>query len=363
MNVAIVYDRVNKWGGAERVLLELNKIFPDAPLYTSLYAPNKASWASVFKVKTSFLQKLKFLRDKHEVLGVLMPIAFESFDFSKFDLVISVTSEAAKGVLTLPHTKHVCICLTPTRYLWSDYEKYFNNTLFKIISYPAVTYLKFWEKIAIKRPDGVIAISENIKEKILKYYGVNSTVIYPPASSILDMKKITFPKDKDYFLVVSRLVPYKRIDIVVEAATKLNVPLIVIGRGVEGEELKKVAGKNVKFKEFVSDDLLRGYYKNAKALIYPSDEDFGIGMVEAQIHGLPVIAFNKGAAKEIVIEGKTGTLFKEQSVISLIGKLKNFSKDRYNEKDCYDNGMRFSNLFFRKKLKSYIDDIIINSNI
>ncbi len=362
MNVAIVYDRVNKWGGAERVLLELHKMFPDAPLYTSLYSPNKARWASVFSVRTTFLQRIKLLRDKHEILAIFMPIAFESLDFSKYDLVISVTSESAKGIITGPFTKHICICLTPTRYLWSDYEKYFNSSFFIIISSPFVSYLKYWDKIAIRRPDKVIAISENIKRKIKKYYAIDSDVIYPPSSSILDEKKVTLPPEKDYFLVVSRLVPYKKIDIVVRAASELNLPLIVVGRGVEKKKLVKIAGKSVKFKEYVADDLLRGYLKNAKALIYPSDEDFGIGMVEAQLHGLPVIALDRGASKEIVIEGKTGVLFEDQSVGALKNALKKFKKDKYNENDCYENGLRFSSEKFRENFSRYINDVIIRNS-
>lgn len=362
MNVAIVYDRVNKWGGAERVLLELHEMFPKAPLYTSVYSHKKAKWAKVFKVKTSFLQKLKFLRDKHELLGLFMPIAFESFNFDKYDLVISVTSESAKGVITGKNTKHICICLTPTRYLWSDYNNYFKNKLFKLISYPAVFYLRKWEKIAIKRPDLIIAISENIRRKIKKYYSLESSVIYPPASSILLEKKITYPLEIDYFLVVSRLVSYKKIDLVVKAASSLNLPLIVIGRGVESSYLKSLAGKNVKFIDYVSDDLLRGYLKRAKALIYPSEEDFGIGMVEAQLHGTPVIAFNKGASKEIIIEGKTGEFFNKQTVPSLKDVLKNFKKGKYNSKDCYSNGLRFSNSKFRITLKKYIQNAIMSNS-
>jgi len=362
MNVAIVYDRVNKWGGAERVLLELNKIFPEAPLYTSLYSPNKARWADKFSVRTSFLQRIKFLRDRHELLGVFMPIAFESFDFKEYDLVISVTSEAAKGIITAPATKHICICLTPTRYLWSDYEIYFRTHLFRKLAYPAVLYLRFWEKIAIRRPDAVLAISKTVQDRIKKYYDVKSTVLYPPATGILEEKEIEDPFEKDYFLIVSRLVPYKRIDIAVEALNKLNLNLIVIGKGVEKKYLKKISGKKTKFREYVSDRLLRGYYKNANALIYPSREDFGIAMVEALSHGTPVIAFKKGAASEIVTEGKTGTFFTRQTPKSLIDKLKNFDKDKYNSNDCRKSALRFSNETFKKKLGKIVKDAIMSSS-
>lgn len=361
MKVALVYDRVNKWGGAERVLLELHKIFPDAPLYTSVYSKSKAPWAKEFKIHTSFLQKIKFVRDKHELLGALMPLAFESFNFGKYDLVISVTSESAKGIITMNNTKHICICLTPTRYLWSDYGTYFKSNILKTMSYPVVLYLKHWDRIAAKRPDYIIAISKSIQSKIKKYYNLESSLIYPPASSIIETKKIDYPEDKEYFLVVSRLVPYKRIDLPVSACAQLSAPLIIIGKGIEKANLKSISGEKTRFVDYVNDSQLRGYLKNAKALIYPSEEDFGIGMVEAQLHGLPVIAFNKGASKEIVIAGKTGEFFEKQTVASLVKVLKKFKKDKYNKKDCYENGLRFSNEKFKKEILKLVKDAIMNN--
>ncbi len=160
MKVALVYDRVNKWGGAERVLLVLHELFPEAPLFTSLYQPENASWAKVFpKVIPSFLNKNPFWRDKHEYIAALMPIAFETFNFDEYDLVISVSSEAAKGIITKPSTLHICYCLTPTRYLWSMYDFYFRNPVFKVISKPFVSYLRHWDKIAAQRPDIMVSIS------------------------------------------------------------------------------------------------------------------------------------------------------------------------------------------------------------
>src|SRR3990172_1252396 len=162
--VAIVYDRVNKWGGAERVLLTLHEMFPDAPLYTSVYDEKNASWAKVFSnIYTSFLQKIPFAKGNHEFLAPLMPLAFESFNFNDYDLVISVTSEAAKGIITKSGTTHICYCLTPTRYLWSGYEEYFKNPILKFISKPFVSYLRMWDKIAANRPDKIIAISTEVK--------------------------------------------------------------------------------------------------------------------------------------------------------------------------------------------------------
>src|SRR5579872_110897 len=180
MKVALVYDRVNKWGGAERILLALNKLFPDAPLYTSVYNPKTAIWANTFVVKPSFLQRFPFALSAHERYPLFMPLAFESFDFRGYDLVISVTSEAAKGIITGTKTKHICYCLTPTRYLWSGYNDYFKNRLFKFLTRPLVSYLRIWDVIAAKRPDGFFAISEEVRARVKKYYGQDATVIHPP---------------------------------------------------------------------------------------------------------------------------------------------------------------------------------------
>ena len=204
MKVALVYDRVNKWGGAERVIIALRKIFPDSVLFTSVYKEDRASWARKIPVKTSFLQKIPFASSHHEVFATLMPVAFESFDFSDFDLVISLTSEAAKGIITKPQTKHISIILTPTRYLWSGHKDYFSNPIFRIIIWPVVSYLRFWDKIAARRPDKLIAISETVQSRIKKYYGLESEVIYPPLmmrplnskSEIRNPKQIQISKSK-----------------------------------------------------------------------------------------------------------------------------------------------------------------------
>ena len=180
MKVALVYDRINKWGGAERVLLALHKLFPNAPIFTSVYSPQKAPWANDLKVKPSFLQKYPHVINNHELYPFLMPVAFERFNFTGFDLVISLTSEAAKGIVTKPGTVHICYCLTPTRYLWSGHEEYFKNPTLRFFSRPVVSYLRKWDKAAAKRPDTFIAISKEVQKRIKKYYGRESMVIYPP---------------------------------------------------------------------------------------------------------------------------------------------------------------------------------------
>ncbi len=351
MKVALVYDRINKWGGAERVLLTLHDIFPEATLFTSVYSKKNAKWAKVFKVKPSFLQKIPFAKTHHEIFAPLMPIAFESFSFEAFDLVISVTSEAAKGIITTPKTRHICICLTPTRYLWSGFNDYLSINASKILK-PLLWYLKTWDLIASNRPDFFIAISKEVQKRIKKYYKRESFVIYPPSN----LKVIRKSSDKGYFLVVSRIskfTRYKHVELAVKACTELSLPLKVVGEGDSGF-LKKIAGPTVDFAGSVSDLKLASYFANCKALIFPGVEDFGLVMVEAQNFGKPVIAFRRGGAMEIVKEHKTGEFFDRQTIRSLKNALKKFNKRQYNGKDCRKNAKRFSPIIFKRQMKKLI---------
>ncbi len=360
MKVAIVYDRVNKWGGAERVLLALHELFPDAPLYTSVYDEEGAFWAKSFNVKTSFLQKITVARKSHEFFAALMPIAFESFSFDEYDLVISVTSEFAKSIITKPGTAHICICLTPTRYLWSGYDEYFANPLLRVAAFPVVRFLRKVDRITAYRPDAYIAISEEVKRRIKTYYGQDAEVIYPP----VDIPKGSLStKEGAYFLVVSRLVKYKRVDLAIQAANKLGVSLKIVGVGRERKRLEQMAGKTVTFLGQVSEEELADLYRNAKALIFPGKEDFGIVMVEAQSYGKPVAAFGQGASTEIIIPGKTGELFSEQSVDSLIRVLEKISKSKYNRESCIENAKRFSKEHFKKEIQLFIDKRVRASKV
>lgn len=359
MKVALVYDRVNKWGGAERVLLSLHKMFPDAPLYTSVYDPKNAPWAKVFDVRTSFLQHVPFIASRHEMYPFLMPLAFESFSFDEYDLVISVTSEAAKGILTKPSTKHICICLTPTRYLWSGYDEYFQNYVFRILTKPIVWYLRSWDKIAAQRPDAYVAISQEVKRRVKKYYGRESEVIYPAIElkSELRMRNYELGKKAGYFLVASRLsrfTAYKRVDIAIQAANALSVPLKIIGTGKDLKYFKKMAKSNVEFLGNVKDEELIRHYAGCTALIFPGKEDFGLVMGEVQLFGKPVIAYRGGGALELIIEGKTGEFFDTQDYRSLMKALEKFNPLQYNSNDCIANGERFSYQQFAQSLRKLI---------
>jgi glycosyltransferase involved in cell wall biosynthesis len=355
MKVALVYDRLNKMGGAERVLLALHKLFPQAPLYTSVYDKKKAPWANVFKVKTSFLQDFP-LSTHHEIYAVLMPFAFESFNFDEYDLVISVTSEAAKGIITKPKTRHICYCLTPTRYLWSGYEEYFKNPFLKLISKPLVFGLRFWDKIAAQRPDVYIAISKEVQSRIKKYYSKDSFVVYPPVLS-LGLPQELKSKNKDYFLIVSRLVAYKKIDLAIEAFNELKLPLKIIGKGAGKNRLKAMAGPTIEFLDYLTDKELVEYYSECRALIFPGLEDFGLTILEAQSFGKPVIAFKAGGALETIAEKKTGIFFDKQDVKSLINAIKQFESLKIDPKDCREQAQKFSFEQFKTNFMKRIEDL------
>lgn len=347
--VAIVYDRVNKWGGAERVLLALHEIFPSAPLYTSVYDAKSASWAKKFpKVYTSFLQKIPFARRNHEFFAPLMPFVFSRFDFSKYDLVISVTSEFAKGIKTVGATKHVCYCLTPTRYLWSGYGQYFRGHFSKVLLGPMIKVLKSWDKNAAQNPDVVVAISTEVQKRIKKYYKRDSEIIFPPVD--ITKPQITKSQKGLYYLLVSRLdYGYKKVDLAIKAFNKLNYPLVIVGTGREEAKLKKMAKGNITFAGRVDERKLNEYYSGAKALVMPQEEDFGIVAVEAQVHGVPVIAYKKGGAFDTVIEGKTGVCFNSQTTDSLVKAVKIFEKKKFKYQYLLTNAKRFSKANFKKE--------------
>lgn len=363
MKVALVYDRVNKWGGAERVLLTLHKLFPNAPLYTSVYNNRTAGWADEFLVNSSFLQNFPSAKTAHELYPLVMPIAFESFTFDDYDLVISVTSEAAKGIITKPSTKHICYCLTPTRYLWSGYEVYFSSILRRIAAYPFVSYLRWWDKAASLRPDHYISISQEVKKRIKKYYNRDSSIVYPPVSlglTKIPQTKISI-KQRDYYLLVARLVPYKKVSLAVKACTELNRPLVVVGIGAELMKLKKISGPSIIFVGSVSDEELAEYYRHSRALLFPGEEDFGITMVESQAFGKPVIAYGAGGALEIVKRDITGVFFSPQTVNGLVKAILRFEKLSFSASVCTKQAALFSEIVFEKELMKHIEGYFANS--
>lgn len=360
MKIALVYDHINKIGGAERVLEALHEIWPEAPLYTSVYWPQGAPWSYKFKVIPSFLNYFPLAKKNHEFYPGLMPLVFESFDFNNFDLVISVTSAEAKGIVTKPGTKHLCYCLTPTRYLWSGYEQYFKNKVLKTLAKPIINYLRNWDQVAAQRPDFYLAISQNVRERIKKYYHRESVVIYPPVDTnkwqiATNKGKKGTKKVLEYFLVVSRLVAYKKIDLVIKAFNKLGLPLKIVGTGSQERRLKGMASSNIEFLGQLTDQELLGYYQNCRALIFPQDEDFGLVPLEVQACGKPVIALKAGGALETVVDGKTGTFFESPNITSLIKAVKKFKINNYRPEDCRQNAEKFSKVIFKKNFKDWVE--------
>lgn len=354
LKIALVYDRVNKIGGAERILTALHEIWPEAPLYTSVYDSLGTPWAKEFQIRTSFLQKIPFFRKHHEFIPFLMPIAFESFNFDEFDIVISITSAEAKGIITKPKTLHLCYCLTPTRYLWSEQKTYLdslNRGSFKklkvFFAEKILNHLKNWDQIASFRPDYYLSISNEVSKRIKQYYHQNSTTIYPP----IDTEKFILGINhqiEPYYLIISRLVPYKRIDLAIKVFNILNKKLIIIGIGSEEKYLKQIANNNIQFiTKNLTDEEIISYYQNCLSLIFPGVEDFGLTPVEVMSCGKPVIAFKEGGVLESVLEGKTGEFFSPQTPDALLKILEKFQPEKYTVENCRQQALKFDKLLFK----------------
>ncbi len=365
--IAIVYDWIDKWGGAERVLLTLKEMYPTADFYTSYCDYEKAPWAKQFHFKTSFISKLPNVIKSNRTLCVpLYPFAFESLNFSTYDMVISVTSSFAKSVVTRPDTHHVCLMLSPTRFLWDQPEAY-KSKLDRIISFLQYSvYLKRWDYIAAQRPDKLIGISKLVSRNIGTYYHRDAEVLYPPFdinywNELKPTTISTLRSRAEYYLVVSRLEQYKRIDLVINMFNNLAKKLIVVGTGSQLARLKNIAGKNITFIESVTDQELAEYYSHAKALIMPQKEDFGYTALEAQFFGCPVISYQESGVAETILPNITGILFAHQSEKSLTEALEKFETMYYTlaisaKKDGPKQAEKFSKDIFIKKFAQYIQN-------
>lgn len=355
--IAIVHDWLTNFAGAEQVVLALMDLFPKAPIFTSLY--KKEKFPQTFqkrKVITSDLQKFGFL--KHQLLFPFMGKAFEQFDLSDYDIVISSSHASSKGVITKPKTLHICYCHTPTRYLWSHYHEYLNQMEFGILNplvkwrMPKIAHkLRIWDRLAADRVDLWIANSKNVAKRIEKYYRRNAEVIYPPVNTKLYKPSL---ETEDFYLICSRLIPYKKIDVVIEVFNELNLPLKIVGRGSIEKELKKLAGANIEFLGRLDDNKLKEYYSKTKALIFPTEEDFGIVPVEAMASGRPVIAYKKGGVTETVISNVTGIFFESQTKETLISAVKKFQKLKFNSETIRKHAEKFDTKIFKEKMENFV---------
>lgn len=358
MKVAIVYDRVNKMGGAERVLLDLHRLYPDAPLFTLVSNQITAPWSKNFKVIPTFFNQIKFFRKHHEMLAPFAALAFETFDFSEYDVVISVTSAEAKSVITRPETAHICYCLTPTRYLWSGLAHYRSSFPIKPLFDFLTNRLRKSDLIYANRPDAYLAISKEVQKRITTYYQKKSEVIYPAIDYEYFSKSHQHKKD-NYYLVVNRLVPYKRTDIVIEAFNQLKKPLLVVGTGSDEAGLKKMAGDNIDFLGLVDDVKLRHLYAKAKALICPQEEDFGLTPLEAAATGTPTLAFAAGGFRETVINNDTGLFFESQDKEAIISAVNRFESGhhRISAKHCKEQAALFGSDRFGRAFSAKVNNI------
>ncbi len=317
MRVALVHDYLTQLGGAERVLTALMDVFPHAPVYTLLHSEEVRGFEKK-RIKTSFLQKMPGARRHHRYFPLLMPLAIEQFDLSAYDVVLSASHSFGKGVITAPHTLHISYCFTPTRYVWDDSHRYVRefsrSRFFRRLAPVGLSYIRLWDYFASQRVDSYLTLSAYVARRIEKYYHRQARVIAPPVN--VDRFQVSL-RDDGYYLVVSRLVPYKRTELAIEACEQLGRPLKIAGTGPELEELKRRAGKHTQFLGFVSDERLPALYAGARALLFPQEEDFGITPLEAAASGKPTIAFGQGGARETIIPGVTGVFFSEQTSESL----------------------------------------------
>ncbi len=371
MKIAIVHDWLVVYGGAERVLEQMLLLYPEADLYSLIdFLPqDQRGFIQNKSVKTSFIQKLPFAKGKYRQYLTLMPLAVEQFDMSAYDLVISSSYAVAKGVLTGPDQLHLCMCYSPMRYAWDLQHQYLKESgldkgLKGCLAKFLLHKMRLWDYRTANGVDGFIAISKFIARRIEKVYRRQSTIIYPP----VDVSSFGFTENKeDFYITASRMVPYKKIDLIVEAFSRMSdKKLVVIGDGPDFKKIQSKAGPNVTLLGYQSFPVLRDHLQRARAFIFAAEEDFGISPLEAQACGTPVIAYAKGGALETIrglsYSHPTGIFFEEQSIESLINAIENFEINISNIslRTCRENALRFSPERFRQELQDFVNEQVEN---
>lgn len=367
MKVALVQDWLTEFGGAEKVFKQIHKLYPDADIYTLVYHKDVLQKLGIeeSKVTASFIQKFPFSKKKYRNYLPFFSMAIESFDLTKYDLIISSSYCVAKGVLTTAKQKHICYCHSPVRYAWDLHHQYLKEAnLKKGLKAFAVKYflhkLRIWDISSLNRVDQFVSNSEFIGKRIKKIYNRDSVTIYPP----VDVGQFEYhhPKD-DFYLTCSRMVPYKKIDLIVEAFSQMrDKKLIVIGIGPDFRKIKKLAGPNIILMGYQPFSVVKDYMQRAKAFVFAAEEDFGIVPLEAQAAGTPVIAYGKGGVLETVINQKTGIFFEEQTIESLIEAVESFEiiQNNFDSADIRKNAEHFSPDSFNSKMINLIEDKLYN---
>lgn len=360
MRIALVHDYLVQYGGAERVLSSFCEMFPDAPIYTLLY--DKQAMRGRFRGKciiTSFLQRLPFAASRHRLFPPLMPLAIEQFDFSAYDVVLSDSSSYAKGIITGPDTLHICYMHTPMRYAWDDCQRYtrefpFPRCIKRMIPF-VMNPIRVWDTVSADRPDVLIANSTFVAERIKKYYRREAEVIHPPVS--VDNFFVS-DRTEPYFLMVGRLLAYKRFDVGIRAFNELGLPLKIIGRGPELARLKKIAGPTIEFLERVSDAELPKYYAECQAFLFPQEEDFGIVAIEALASGRPVLAYRGGDIPRHLVEGKTGIFFDTQTPEAVMEAVQTFQRMSFVPREIRAAATAFDKAVFQDRMKRKIEESV-----
>jgi len=370
VRVALAHDWLNQMGGAEKVLERLVEMYPGAPVFTTIYGPELMPAAyRRWDIRPTWLNRAPGIHRHHQPYLPLYPPAVASMDVSDYEVILSNKSGFIHGVRHTPRQLHICYCLAPTRYVW-DYDGYaaregFGRWLGLAIA-PMMTRLRRWDFAAAQPSsaaengtpaagvDHFIAISKDIQARIKTYYGRGSVIIYPPVDTDRFRPAANNQAAGDYYLIVSRLIPYKRLDLAVQALTRLGKRLIVVGDGRDRAALEAMAGPSIEFKGRLPEAQVADLLANCRAFLFPGFEDFGIAPVEAQAAGRPVIAFARGGALDTVVEGKTGLFFYEQSVAGLIDAIEQFEKQSFDPAVARANAERFSSRRFRQALGDFV---------
>lgn len=363
MRLALVHDWLNQMGGAEDVLEALVELYPDSPLYTSLYWREGMPDAyQYWDIRTSFIDRLPGARRHQQRYFPLYPLAFEQFDFRGYDVVLSNKSGFCHGIVTGPETMHVCYCLTPTRYVWRYHQYAEQENLGRLargILPPFLTYLRQWDRLAADRVDHFIAISHEVRRRIAKVYLRDATIIYPP----VDVNRFEpASRTDDYYLFVGRLVPYRRVDVLIEAFNVMQRPLAIAGSGRDRERLEALAGPTIHFLGFVPDEDLPDLFARCRAFMWPGEEDFGISPIQAMAAGRPVIAYAAGGALETVMPEQTGALFEEQSVAAIIEAVETYDASAANSATIRRHAEQFDVAVFKRRIRDFVEEKLTEWN-
>lgn len=358
LKVALVHDWLTGRRGGEKVLEVLAEIFPQAPIYTLFHFPqSQVAMLEKRIIRTSFLQRAPFLRKRYRFYLPLFPLAVELFDLQNYDLVVSSSHCVAKGAIPRPEALHVSYIHSPMRYAWNQYHAYFSRNRLsfwsRLLIPPQIHYLRLWDVASAARVDHFIANSRHVARRIQRYYRREAEVVPPPVETTFFVPASSDTR-QEFFLIVSALVPYKRIDLAIEAFNRLGWPLVIVGQGPEEKRLKRRSRSNIRFLKELTDEELRQAYQTAQAFILPGEEDFGIATVEAQACGTPVVALGRGGALETVVPDETGVLFAEPTVESLLGGLDKFRNLQFNKNRIRSHAEQFSRHHFRERIVNFL---------